>query len=423
VDIVFYKHDKPWHVMRGLIDEIRRDTQVTGKGATSRNFIITGRDFGKVWESMSVWFDPVANDRVTEGIARLLFGANGHVQGNPGEVAITYLKDFFEQLGIAQGINWIPPPTLPGIVPNSFLKSVNFNLGFLGNTPKYFQDIPQRKQYNVASLAPDGVLWDLAYEYSDPMLTELYVDTLPQGDPFSPRLGLSDSITPFESKMAVVMRDKPFPFIVDAGHTLAFKPTWDLLPKFVVNRQELTADNVGRSGLERFNAFYAANRMQQEDMAHSALTLTEPVLDELSIKRHGLRRMDVQLTTNTPDTPIPGLGFGSISQMTEFQRNLLVNWYCMNPYLLSGTLTVGNGRPDIKIGCKIQIPGERAGPKELVPDETYYVEGVTNNWTFGQSIKTTATVTRGWQGTDAEYLLQLAKVKARFKKYVAFWTG
>ncbi len=223
--------------------------------------------------------------------------------------------------------------------------------------------------------------------------------------------------------MAVVMRDKPFPFVADADLNLTFLPVWYDLPTFVVQRQELVGEDVGRSGMERFNAFYLATRLRQEDMAQSALNLSEPTIDRQSIKRHGLRRMDVQTDTTPVLPPIPGLGVGDISLLGEFQRNLLVNWYCMNPYFLSGTLTLGRGRPDIRIGCKVHIPGKGTGPLAVVPEQVYYVEQVNHSWMATKKMTTTLGVTRGWEGTDAEYLGQLTAVKSRFTKEKAFWTG
>ncbi|NIR15123.1 MAG: hypothetical protein GWN86_14755 [Desulfobacterales bacterium] len=423
VDIVFYKHDKPWHVMRGLIDDIRRATVVGGNGATTQAFNIVGRDFGKIWEMTPVWFDPIASSLITEGVSRYLFQADGEIRGNPGQLAIIYLKRFMEEIEFYSGVNWIPPPTMPRIVPGSFLNSVEFNTLPGTDFPKYFQNVPQRELFFPSDFSPQGTLWDLAHQHSDPYFTEMWVDVLPNGDPYSRRLGNSDSMTTLESKMAVVMRDKPFPFVADADLNLTFLPVWYDLPTFVVQRQELVGEDVGRSGMERFNAFYLATRLRQEDMAQSALNLSEPTIDRQSIKRHGLRRMDVQTDTTPVLPPIPGLGVGDISLLGEFQRNLLVNWYCMNPYFLSGTLTLGRGRPDIRIGCKVHIPGKGTGPLAVVPEQVYYVEQVNHSWMATKKMTTTLGVTRGWEGTDAEYLGQLTAVKSRFTKEKAFWTG
>ena len=65
VDITIYRHDQPWHTMRGLVDEVRRSLNVSGSGATSEISALFGQVFGKVWELTPVWFSPFANDVVT----------------------------------------------------------------------------------------------------------------------------------------------------------------------------------------------------------------------------------------------------------------------------------------------------------------------------------------------------------------------
>ena len=96
--------------------------------------------------------------------------------------------------------------------------------------------------------------------------------------------------------------------------------------------------------------------------------------------------------------------------MADTQRRIIRDWYCLNPYYLSGTLNLKIGRPDIKIGCRIRVPGAASEDE----DESYYVEQVSHNWTFGSSVKTTLGVTRGWIGTDDHHLDRLKKVVAPY---------
>ena len=42
IDIVFKRHGRQWHVMRGLIDDIRETKSVNGSGATVRSYAING---------------------------------------------------------------------------------------------------------------------------------------------------------------------------------------------------------------------------------------------------------------------------------------------------------------------------------------------------------------------------------------------
>lgn len=404
VDIVFYRHDQPWHTMRGLIDDIRRSVAVTGSGATVEVFTITGRDFGKIWEITPVWFAPYAdNDLITKAIANEVFDSN-RLQGPPNEVVEAYLRNFLETVGDDAGVNWVLPPGMPtsndGIVfTSSFLRGFTEHVRF---SDKYYQNVPERKIFNPAAFEPQGRLWDLALQSSDALFTELYVDLLPNADPFSSLLAAGDPLTPEETNMTVVMRDKPFPTTSDVS---GFTPWWDRVPVFTVPSQQIGTSDIGRSGAERFNTFYLAGLMHTEDAPAKIRTLV-PLVDIKEIKRHGMRRMDVQSQMVAPSE-----NYLDNLTLAETQRKIIRDWYCLNPYYLSGTLNLKVGRPDIKIGCRIRVPGAASEDE----DETYYVEQVTHNWTFGSSVNTTLGVTRGWIGTDASHLDKLGEVSPPYK--------
>jgi hypothetical protein len=412
IDIVFFKNDKGYHVMRGLIDEIRRNRGVGGTGATTETFTLAGRDFGKIWENTPVWFSPFANDLVTEAVSNKIFNGVPAMYESPGKAPLVFLQDFMESLTTFSGVNWEPPASMPGLITKTFTGNVNFHDAPLVGSI-YFQNVPMRTQYNPNGMNPQGMLWNLAREYSDPTFTELYVDLLPNGDPLSPRISLGDAVSPLETQMTVILRDKPFPFLTTSVPP-GFLPTWNTLPIHTVNRQEIFTDDVGKSGYERYNAFFVAPRLLQEAMASHALYIEAPLWDTESIKRHGLRRMDIQSNV-VPDTFNPVTAGGTdISNLAKFQRQLIRDWYCMNPYLLSGTIVLGHGRPDIKIGNKLMIPGRIDNPSNIELGETYYIETVIQDWRAGTGLKTTAGVTRGWRGTDADYLAVLAKVASRY---------
>ncbi len=399
VDIVFYRHDQPWHVMRGLIDEIRRVKTVAGSGATSTTFNITGRDFGKIWEITPVWFSPYANsDLVTKAVAHKVFGALPEVVGSPAVAVEAYLKGFLESLSSEAGVDWTPPPEMPGMEAGNFLDNVFF---FTAG----YQNVPARKAFNPNFMAPQGTLWSLAQQNSDPLFTELYADLLPApGDPFSNLIESGNPLAPEDTRMTVVIRDKPFPVTIDsedpASGADGFESWWTDLPVHVVPRQQIVPSDLGRSGLERFNAYFVASLLHTEAAGEHALSILAPLINPEEVKRHGMRRMDVQSSMAPDET---NLDFG---KMVDLQRRIVRDWYCLNPYLLSGTLNLGIGRPDIKIGCRVRVPGAVSETE----DESYYVEQVSHNWVFGPGTKTSLGVTRGWIGSDDSYLRKLTEV-------------
>ncbi len=403
VDIVVYKHDQPWHVMRGLLDDIRRSRVVGGSGATITTYDIIGRDFAKIWEITPIWFSPWANDLVTNSVANKVMKVNPITLGHPGKAVQAYLEAFLEEITSRKGPNWEPPAGMPGVDNTSFINNITFQT----ETP-YFKNIPKRRLHNPNFLNPRGTLWGLAQQYSDPAFTEFYADLLPEGgNPFANTISAGDPISPKDSYMTVVLRDKPFP-VTDVILTMGidYSDNWKDLPIIIVPREQIIAENIGRGGFERFNAFFAASTLHQEKMGAEAAYVLAPLIDINEIKRHGVRRMDVQCAT----TPEPGEL--DDAYLADYQRRMMKDWYLLNPYFYNGTFSLGIGRPDAKIGCRMRVP---PGNNLNGVEENYYIEQVSHDWSFGSAVKTSIGVTRGWHGTDDDYMKALKDREFEYK--------
>jgi hypothetical protein len=205
--------------------------------------------------------------------------------------------------------------------------------------------------------------------------------------------------------MTVVYRDKPFP-IVDPLNIWTgdkgYSSPWFSLPLYVIPRQMVRNFDVGKGGAERFNAFFITSPLHQEALGINCIDIITPLWDKNDIFRHGLRKFDISSKYAAADA--------ELLNMVEEQQIAIRDWYAINPYLFNGSLELGVGIPDIRVGMRARIPGERSEEH----DETYYVESVSQNWTFGPGLKTTLGVTRGWKGTDRSLLDALEKIALRY---------
>lgn len=393
VDLTFYRHDQPWHTMRGLIDEIRLNTLVGGSGATMDVYTITGRDFGKIWELTPIWFSPFANDIVTDAISNKIYEGLPELKGSPSVAVDFFLKKFLEELASNEGPNWNPPTTMPNIVANQLLSTIKFNY-------TYFQNVPARQAFNANAFSPNGNLWSLAQQYSDPLFTEFYVDILPEGDCCSPLISEGTPVTANDTRMTVVVRDKPFP-ICYTGIT-GYTNYWDKIPIIDVPAQQINTLDVGRSDFERFNTYFVCSDLLQDTMSRDGIYMLAPIYDKYDIKKHGMRRMDIQ----SMQQPAEGV---DVLEMLQQLRYIARDWYCLNHYFLNGTINLGLGRPDIKVGTRVRIPSNNS----VI---TFYVERINHNWSFGIGTRTNLTVTRGWTGSDDSYLEALDTVIKRYDK-------
>jgi len=431
VDISMTRHDSVFHVMRGLIDDVRRVTAVVN-GVTTEVFRISGRDFGKIFEVTPIYFNPMI-----EGELALAGGAMFQILeraqsflGPPDSTVQAVLAGFLRQLaGIGRG-TWELPPSL-AVVGRAELDPDNSlpegePSTFLDNCFFYSDDftgVPDRGNTMVGNeFTPhNSIVWAFANSWSDQPLTELYVDLLGQNaaastvtetddgfptlDPGPVYLGGPNGeiveSDPSSTVMSVVFRDRPFPTFANESFGVDESPWFTTIPTHEVNRESIAALDVGRSGTERKNAFLISSQLIQELVkAHTALQI--PLWSDRDIRRHGLRLHDV---TSRYAAEKPNL-FTVTSQYREIVRD----FHCMNHLFLSGTVALGVGRPDIRVGGRFRILGK-------TPDlqETYYVESVGHSWDYLSGVKTTATLTRGWMGDDRSLIDAMSKVIAEYE--------
>jgi len=394
VDVSFSRHGRKWHVMRGLVDDVQRSESVSGAGATSTVFTISGRDFGKVFETTPIWFNPYSTNALGGAAAIEAFGTE-NIIGDPLKAVRGFLIQFFEMLKGEGQATWKMPPTMSNVIgpidggDPDFISTVVF-------PENLYQPLFDTVGINQNYLMPEGMLWQLAKEWSDPLFNELFVDTVPRTlfgeDPPEPGKGWGTG----DTEMRITFRNRPFPTTLGSADYFGSN-----FPLHIVNRKDLVPSQVGRSGMERFNAYYASPQLLQETLQASTDMLM-PLWDLEGIGRHGLRRFDV-------DTKYQSASSDDLV-LAEGMRHLVRDWYCMNPYLLNGTLSLGVGRPEIQIGSRLQVPGGRSEDE----NETYYVESAAHSWQPRPGIRSSFGVTRGWVGSDASYMDALYKVTDKY---------
>lgn len=400
VDIVLTRKGKRFHVMRGLVDEVRENKTVGGTGATTTTFTISGRDHQKVFEQTYVWFN-IHNAENVAGSASLKMQTLESLRGPPDEVVRQFLFDMLQELEGKGRANWVLPDSMPGLSVSggSFVDNVSYEtFDFSGE--------PLRIGIDPNWAMPQGTVWDLAQEWADPLFCELFCD-LWNSAALPPEQGEENLID--KSKMVVVMRDRPFPFSTKSslvsgdGTSVGLDSTWFTLPLFVIPQQWLVATDLGRSSYERYNAFFAAPQVIQEAQQDS-IDLTQPLWNPDDIARHGFRRLDIQ-TRYTSQTP------GNLLGMAASQRERARDWHMLNPYYRQGSLALGLVVPELRVGSRVRVPGRGS----VDQDQTFYVEQVGHSWQFGAGGRTNLGVTRGWVGTDASLVDALDLVAGSYK--------
>lgn len=403
LDLSFTQHGRKYHVCRGMIDTVRERRRVSN-GATERTFTITGRDHGKPFERIQVFFNRYIGENVGGGATlRAFINSNegSRVFGDVPTTVNAFLFEFLRQLNRSSNARWVVPPGVPGITLTDTGTAVPHTVYF-NDAVKFirddFESRPERSAYRPMFMDPEGfsghTLWDLAKEWSDPGFCELFTDLVRKDTLLPP--GPDEELRPENSAMGVIIRTKPFPSQVFG--TFAQSP-WFQLPLHVVTRQEIDDSDEGKGGEERFNTFFVRS-VASNEYSNQNVDITKPLWYHADVARRGLLRMDI--SSNYVSATADNKG------MVEKLRELLRDWYGLNAYFKNGTLPLGHGRPEIRVGSRVRIPG--ASPNE---DMTYYVEGITHTWSLGK-MRTVLTVTRGWQGTDQDLMRAVGDLEERY---------
>lgn len=404
VDIIFKRHGRVWHTMRGTVDTITRNKSVSGSGATSTVWNIQGRDFQKIFEISPIWFNRLSLENLGGAWFYQIYSSMGNIASQPpNNMVYSLLISWMEMFGKVGRMNWLTPETLPNTLGNFVLDAKR------GWNDKQFSGDPKRAGIAANLLTPTGTIWTLAKEWSDPALCELFCDLGKNGK----QLGPDEELDVKDSQLGIFFRDRPFPLtdqVKDDGGNpppklgLEKNSAWFSLPLHIIPRQQIVNDSISRGGTERFNAFMVSPQVTQEVLRIGALDVVEPLWQPDDIARHGFRRYDIMSRYIAEN--------GSLLFLSVMQRYMLRDWYAINPYLFNGAINLGMGRPEIHVGTRIRIPGE-GGDTTL--DETYYVESVNHNWQFGVGLRTSLGVTRGYIGTDN---MLMNDIKTAGKGYV-----
>lgn len=431
VDITLIRHDRTFHTMRGIVDDVRRSTSVVD-GATAEVVNVSGRGFGRMFTDTQIYFNPLLELDKWGGAGLQLLARYAAFADQPIPNVVRFaLEGWFTQLGSVGRANWEVPRGLSNLggVARPDIGQRSTVLDFVTIVDQYFSNVPDRGVFTSGTefSAHDSNVWAFALQFSDEPLVELYTDLLqvpqigntavatsnefikykippvyigtPGGDEVS--TDPSDGTT----VAAVILRDRPFPSIVRAGlrgRDILQEPWFTEIPLHVVSREEIVDLNVGRSGNERRNSFIVSPQMFQK-IARTNVALQVPEWSPNDMRRHGMRRYDISTNYITSKIDL-------IVTSTAY-RGIVRDFHCMNHLFLNGTCQLGHGRPDIRIGSRFRILGDTRQE-----DETYYTEYVEHSWNYVQGLRTNVGLSRGFKGSDERFVDTLRQVVATYSQ-------
>lgn len=405
-DITFIVGKQRFHTLRGITSSCFVDETTSG-GGTQRRATIEGFDFGKIFDRTPIWFNQFRMEDAFSEALQIFQIPN--VAGTPNEAVRRTLYGFLDsQVRADRAGNWQLPGGMPGwqgAFPDTFVFD---DSGF---------DAVSERRIAVSQqfMSPEGQsAWALASEWSDPAFCELYCDLITKGAPQNGSIGEAETPATLQGRksgglldpdrsydvndtlMGVIFRDRPF-----VRSDLGTQSAWYGLPTVEVIPEELSSRRLGRSGQERFNAYFVSPRALQS--AGVLQSLVGPLWDPADIAKHGLRQFSVDSRYLSEQS--------DLFTLTEALRARARDFHCLNPYFFTGSLKFARWRPDIRIGQRMRI-------RESTPEQDVwcYVEAVTQHWSGGGTGgRTEVEVTRGWRGTNESLLGAVSEAASRYE--------
>lgn len=364
-------------VMVGPIDTVRRTRSATQSGGVDVDHAIVGRDFARCFQSEGVF-------------APLLEGLK-----EPGVYDFRALNRIFEAKG---------QPTTDLIIGNTLVKpdealrrlmSVVLSGDFLfWKLPTTLAPTDLYGVLRYLGEHPEGIVWHpdpyvstrrtsiheiLSAPFRSPF-TEFFYDLLDTkhhgqshpGDFWTPP-PLSAGTQWSRFVPTLVYRTIPF----DAAD-------WGRLPLHEVTADEVTADDLGTSGGDRYHVFAATMATFTQDGSVGVWGTSKgrvPAVAAKAAEIHGLRWLELDNPQMYPDQ-------NSQARIIEDTARLW-RWYWGMAESWSGGLTIARSRPEIRIGDRLSYEGRH-----------YYIQQVGHSWDVGAGAgevteTTTAQVVRG----------------------------
>ncbi len=392
VDLELNRFGESHLALRGIIDGPPvEDTSISGE-TTVRSYVLSGRSFSSIWDKTPVYVNATMGELAQLNAAQALGAASAFGTARPSQVVEAMLKHFLTELqDQTLGTTWKLPPGIPSMPSDSyFVEQFKYLARDSADLPDRFALLP--------NFYPDfsgNTLWDLAQHWSDPQFNELRPILV---DSAGNEPGPEDTLSIEDAVMAIELRKRPFPYESDLD-------TWFEVPTLVISPQDLSGRRISKNGATRLNNFTIRVKPfpEQGNILQEALTSE---VDTLSIKKHGLRRMDIPTSYAAQ-----GESANTAGVLDEYRKQAR-DWFALSPYLYAGELDFARGWPNLRVGQRIQLLSPRGEDGTI----TFYVEGVRHAWDLKRGLRTSATVTRGWEGTDRSLRQAVQVLRSQFTR-------
>lgn len=370
----------------GIIENVRYvEVDDPDRGSPRLEYLITGRDFGKVLE-MDLFFNPIVNPETASTFLGVKFLSDSSksiksVAGfNPGEVIKRLVKFYLGGIydsSSAVNETWYVPAELAKRFKSSFRsKSGGVSFVDLLNLNKIGIQIYSNGKLSGTGALPGaalikslpatgnvwGVLQHLQNKAVNEMYTELSVDT--NGD-LQPTLILRQ--VPFSNKknqptnVFTANKNSGGSNVSDSEVPSGQKTYFVDLPRVEVNSSDIKQKNVGKSDFERINHVIVVPKIDSEtyDIAYVS------GINVPSIQRYGLK------TFQTQTSYVLDPSAGGIKNFCTRCVLLIEDWFFLAHRLFNGTVITDGIDGFVELGTNLYV-------KDV--QQLYHIEGYSHTY-------------------------------------------
>lgn len=375
----------------GNIDRVAQTEVVQPDGARVVTYTISGRDYGKVFEKYNVYF----NTYDPKGSAQRFFlGEKGvfKIVGQSDEI-ITQLVQVFLG-GKFENTNGAQKQLDAFRIPKQLAQD------FGGSDSVKFGDILQLKLDSIpgyrgiiGEYIQEGQLWQLMLMYGNNLMNELFVEHTKVVK------GTTATILPCLTLRLFPFTDRDF--TVPEPFTSAARKFQDL-DTVIITGEDIFSSDIGVADHDRINFSLIYGDVSSARGADPTIALlvngnpSFPYINAASIRRHGL-------SSYIHGSSFTGSGNNNISAEVLRGWNILnKHWFLENTNLESGTIRI-LGNADIRTGKRLYIKDAK-----MNSDKEFYIEGVTDDWSYPGQWNQTLQVTRGrnFNGTQSALVVE-----------------
>jgi len=393
-------------IMLGNVDRIARNLNKDEKSDKIQlRYEMSGRNFGKAFEDLNIWYDPYANQDNILNVA--LSSAGLPFTGNP-TTQVSKILDIFLGPGARIG-NGTTESIKQFRIPTELANLFGVTKFAISPEEPLFYDIldktiednlPGNRARNVISAEDNGNLWENLQRASNDVVNELYLEEVRQSDGSArPTVILRPRPlnTPFfDSQFGPEKRVKES--LNGKYQTLQELADDDAGSYVQISGGEILFENLGKDDHSRFNMFWM-NSVRALNQYFSVMAnlrggevIGNPFAQRNSISRYGLKKF--QKTLEYDVASVVGVPGAEGKKAVDLWKAFMVQLYDQNyaNHLYETGTVEATGVLEAELGKVLRILPDSGTDS---PERIFYIQGYEHDWKFPNTWRTTFSVTHG----------------------------